>query len=469
MESLAVLILAAGLGKRMKSDLPKVVSSTCDKPMIRHVLETAEALAPSRVVVVTGHKREIVERCIEEGGDRYERKKIRYAFQESQLGTGDAVRAAIPQLENFTGTVLILYGDTPLISHVTLRSFLERHRDSRAALSLITVSVSEENAYGRIVRDPETDAVRRIIEARDCSAEQLRIAEVNSGIYAAEVSFLREAVADLKNDNMQGEYYLTDIVEAAVREGLPVHTFTIGDMREVQGVNDLYDMSLVNRAIMEERIKELLKAGVRILHPETIYIESGVTVGTGTVLGPNVQLLGNTTIGAGCIIEGTAYIKDSAIADAVHLKLGVRIEKATVGRGASVGPFAHLRPDTVLEEEVKVGNFVEVKKSRLRKGAKASHLTYLGDAEVGEEANIGAGTITCNYDGYNKFQTKIGANVFIGSNSALVAPVEIEEGATVGAGSVITKKVEKDALALTRAPMVVKAGWSKRKQAANKK
>ncbi len=466
MESLAVLILAAGLGKRMKSDLPKVVATTCDKPMIHHVLETASSLNPERIVVVTGHKKEVVVDCITKGAktNSYDISKIQYADQLAQLGTGDAVKSALPALESFTGTVLILYGDTPLVSPKTLSDFLKTHASSSSVLSLITVNLSEANAYGRIIRDPNSKTIQSIVEAKDCSPAELSVTEVNSGIYAVESTFLRGAVTDLKNDNAQGEYYLTDIVGAAVSEKLPVATYSIHSMREVQGVNDLYDMSLVNRTIMEERVKALLKSGVYFEMPDTVSIDAEVTIGAGTKIGPNVQIRGKSSIGSGCVIEGTAFIQDSRIADNVHIKLCVRMEKAVVGNDSMVGPFAHLRPDAVLDEDVKVGNFVEVKKSHLKKGAKASHLTYLGDATVGKDANIGAGTITCNYDGYKKSETIIGAGVFIGSNSSLVAPVTIEDGATVGAGSVITKRVEKDSLAITRSPLITKAGWSKKKR-----
>lgn len=459
MSLLTVVILAAGLGKRMKNDLPKVATRTLDGPMILSVISAATALSPEKIVIVTGHKKEIVEDLI----NAYRCKcKVEFAFQDVQKGTGHAVQCALPNIKDAAGDVLILYGDTPLIKPQTLTTFLLSHEQSGATISILTILSDGTTAYGRIVRN-NSGAIVKIQESKDCTPEELAIKEVNSGIYLVKKDFLVRSVSGLQDNNAQKEYYLTDIVEAAVKSNVPLFAHSINDQAEVQGINDFYDLALVNKTIMEERIKELLKAGIRILDPSSVFIDKDVSIGVGTYIGPNVHLKGKTIIGARCIIEGTAYIEDCIIGDDVHLKFSIRMDHSVVKNKASVGPFANIRPETVMEEDVKVGNFVEVKKSILKKGAKVSHLSYIGDSTVGEDVNIGAGTITCNYDGRQKHRTVIEAGVFIGSNTSLVAPVTVHSGATVGAGSVITKDVEANSLTLTRAPLFIKSQWTKKK------
>ena len=471
MESLAIIVLAAGLGKRMRSEDPKVIAETCDGPMIHHVLESASALNPARLVVVTGHKRELVEGVVRRGADLglYSMAPIQFALQNEQRGTGDAARAGLPSLEGFSGTVLILYGDVPLLRTETLTSLLATHNKSASPLTIVTVISERPNAYGRIIRDAKTSTVIRVTETRDCSPDELQIKELNSGIYAVDATLLRDVLGKITNKNAQGEYYLTDIVELAVASGKSVSTHTLNDLDEVQGVNDFADMALVNEAIRRRRNIALLQTGVRMEDPSSVYIDRSVTIEAGARIGPQVQLRGTTIIRRDAIIEGTAIVVNSLISEGAHIKLGVRIEDSTIGANAAVGPFAHIRPGSVLEEDVKIGNFVETKKAHLQRSAKASHLTYLGDCEVGVDANIGAGTITCNYDGYKKSKTIIGDGAFIGSNTSLVAPVSIGKGATVGAGSVITKDVEEDSLTLTRGALTAKTGWSKTKREKVKK
>ena len=465
MEPVAVIILAAGLGKRMGLDLPKVTVSTRERPLIQHVLITAAALNPERIVVVTGHKREQVEDIVAAGAKAklYPEDKISFALQKEQRGTGDAVKAALPNLKGFTGTVLIMYGDAPLIKHRTLAALLERHHAQKATLTMIALKSERDSAYGRIARNARGH-VEKIIEVKDCTIEQRLLAEHNAGFYAIDSAFLTPAIAELKNENKQKEYYLTDIVERAATEGQRVEVVLTYDADEIQGVNTQLDLVAVNRALERYQIEALIARDVFIEDPTSLHIDPNISVEAGAKIGPNVQLRAGTKIGAGVVIEGTAVVINSTIAEKCVLKLGVRIEDSKLAAGAVVGPFANLRPGTVLEEDVKIGNFVETKKAHMHRDSKASHLTYLGDCEVGERANIGAGTITCNYDGVNKNRTSIGADVFIGSDTCLVAPVTVEDGAYVGAGSVITKKVEKDSLALTRAPLVVKPGWAKRKR-----
>jgi bifunctional UDP-N-acetylglucosamine pyrophosphorylase / glucosamine-1-phosphate N-acetyltransferase len=464
MDPIAVLVLAAGLGKRMGQGCPKVIATTRSKSLIEHVLESASKLSPQQRIVVVGHKRELVEDVVLAGSEAGAFPPgVQFAFQSEQLGTGHAVQTALPLLGGFSGTVLILYGDVPLIRHQTLSALIELHAQSRATLSLVCLKGHRDNSYGRIIRDRH-GRVQRIVELKDCSSEQREIDETNPGIYAVDSAFLAPAVGALRRDNAQAEYYLTDIIERAVLEGQTVSSLTVYDAAEMQGVNTPADLYLVNRTIMERKVRELIEAGVVVADAATLYVDDEVQIAPGAKLGPNVTLRGKTSIAAGVTLEGSACLIDTFVDEEALIRFCVRSESAVIGKKATVGPFAHLRPGAILEEEVRVGNFVEVKQSRLKRGAKASHLTYLGDSTVGAHANIGAGTITCNYDGYRKYETVIGEGAFIGSNSALVAPVKVGDGATVGAGSVITKDVEGDSLALTRAPQTGNPGWSKRKR-----
>lgn len=465
MESLAVIILAAGLGKRMGLGRPKVLVEAGGRPLISHVLRTAAELRSGRLIVVSGYGAIELKNCIAAdpllAADLKE--SVRFATQGEQLGTGHAVLCALPQLEGFKGTVLVLCGDVPLVRVDTLRSLVDQHTRENAAVSLVSFSAPLPNSYGRIVRN-ESGMLAEIIEARDCGPQQGSIREFNSGIYAVESSFLAAAVGALSNDNAQKEYYLTDIVRLAAVEGRKTSVMFCTNAGEFQGVNNFCELAMVNSALRENKVRALLEQGVRIEDPQTCYVDPEAEVAAGAELGPNVQILGPSRIGAGVRFEGTAWISNCRIEQGALIRFGVRAENAVIGARASVGPFAHLRPGTVLEEEVRVGNFVETKNSHLHAGAKASHLTYLGDASVGARSNIGAGTITCNYDGSTKNRTTLGAGVFIGSNSCLVAPLTIGEGAYIGAGSVITKDVDKDALALTRPELVVKKDWARRKR-----
>ena len=463
MDQFAVVILAAGLGKRMGLDTPKVLVSTRRMPLLHHVLHTVQELRPARTVVVTGHRRELVHTSVAAAfGDP---SGITFAHQPEQRGTGDAVRCALPELGGFVGTVLILYGDSPLVSASTMRSLLAAHAEGGATVSLLSIEADPSVPYGRILRDPQTGRVLGIREAKDCSPTEHAITEMNSGVYAVDSAFLGPAVSELKNDNVQKEFYLTDIVARAVTEGQIVAAIRAPNPRELFGVNTQAELMMINATLHERQIQALIDSGVIVEDPRTVYLDETVTVAPGARLGPNVQLRGTTSIGGEVTIEGGALLRNCVVGAGATIKFSVVAEDATIGSGASVGPFAHLRAGTVLGEHVKIGNFVETKKAILASGAKASHLTYLGDCTIGAETNIGAGTITCNYDGYKKFQTTIGRGVFIGSNTSLVAPVTVEDGATVGAGSVITKSVERDSLAVTRAPQVSKPGWSKRKRA----
>jgi len=468
MEDIAIIVLAAGKGTRMAAlngaeALPKVLSRTLESTLIEHVLSTATQLGPSRLVIVTGFQAAKVEDCVRNMAKADPKLVPGFARQAEQLGTGDAVRAAEERLKGFVGSVLILSGDVPLVKTETLRALITEHHRSKATITVLTLVSDSPIGSGRMVRSKD-GALEKIVEQRDASAVEQRVTEINTGIYVVDSAFLFPALAQLKNDNSQGEYYLTDIVATAVSEGQTVATLTTFDPGEVQGVNSPSDLALVNSALNTRLVQKLIEGGVVVRDPNSLFVEPGVQVAPGVVIGPQVQLLGNTSIAKGVEIEGGAYITNCQIAEDAKIKFSVRCEDAQIGERASVGPFAHLRPGTVLGSEVKVGNFVEIKKSKLSAGAKVSHLSYIGDATVGEEANIGAGTITCNYDGYSKFETVIERDAFIGSNSSLVAPVTIGAGAVVGAGSVITKDVTKDALAVTRAPQIEIAEWAKRRR-----
>lgn len=463
-EPVAVVILAAGKGKRMKSETPKVLCATEEQPLLGHVLDTVAELAPEKLVVITGHGADAVENFTRSHNiSSSQQSNLSFALQKEQRGTADAVKATADNLKGFVGTVLILYGDVPLVEASTLANLLVRHEESKATVSLITCLVHEDNRYGRIIRDSSGE-IAKIVEAADCTANEDRICEFNTGIYAVDSAFLYPALDKIVAENVQGEFYLTDIIEIAVKEGQRVSTLTVRGDAEVQGVNSPVELARINSCLLSARVSRLIEAGVTITDPSSLYLGPKVTVAAGAVIGPQVQLLGATAIESGVTIEGCAWISDCQVQSGASIKFGVRCEKAIIGSNSMVGPFAHLRPKAVLGSDVKIGNFVEVKNTKLDDGAKASHLTYLGDATVGKDANIGAGTITCNYDGYKKSHTEIGEGVFVGSNSCLVAPVNIGAGASIGAGSVITKNIEPDALAFTRPPLVTKSGWAARKR-----
>lgn len=464
-ESLAIVILAAGKGTRMGGKSAKVLVESFTGPLIHQVLSTALKLTPSRISVVVGFQgdrvQESVESWLKEKGDPC---KVSFCTQKEQKGTGDAVRAALPSLENFTGEVLILCGDAPLIEVGSLQKLLKDHHEKKATVSVLSALLPEPGSYGRIIRDRETGTLTAITEAKDASPLELLNHEINSGVYVVDSAFLPGALSRLETDNAQGEYYLTDIVKRATAEGQTATSVLCGSSEEVLGVNTYADLHLVN-SILQKRIREdFALNGVHFIHPDSVVLHPETKIGSSVTIGPSTVIGKNVVIGNRVIIEGLSHITDTTIDEGAHIKWSCRIDQSTIGENAAVGPFAHIRPGSFLGKEVKVGNFVETKKATLHDGAKASHLTYLGDAEIGKDANIGAGTITCNYDGYSKFKTTIEDGVFIGSNTALVAPVTIKEGATIGAGSTITKDVSADALALTRAEQREIAGWSKKKR-----
>jgi bifunctional UDP-N-acetylglucosamine pyrophosphorylase/glucosamine-1-phosphate N-acetyltransferase len=464
MEKICCIILAAGMGKRMGGDLPKAIVSTREKPLIDHVLDATGALHPEKTIIVAGHKRELLEGHLADSPSA-KGHNIEVAYQAEQLGTGHAVQCALKALGSFQGTVIITYADHPLFTADTLKLFLGFHAFKKATLTLMSFTVPPPNGYGRVIRSHK-GTVLKVTEAKDCNPEEILIQEVNSGVYAVDSAFLAPAVNSLTNSNSQGEYYLTDIVEKASGEGQTVLAFPLASAQEAAGVNSPSDLAVVNEILAQRHLHTLRESGVLLDDPRSCYVDAQVTITPGARIGPNVQLRGRTSIGEGVVIEGTAIIADSTIEKGAVIKLGTKIDDSIIGSGASVGPFAHIRPGSKLGAGAKIGNFVETKNATLGVETKASHLTYLGDCTVGDGTNIGAGTITCNYDGYKKSNTTIGVDVFIGSNSSLVAPVHIGDGALIAAGSVITKDVPADSLALGRAKQENKVEWAKKRREA---
>jgi len=456
MKSLAVTILAAGLGRRMRSRKAKVLHTLLGKPMIRFSVELAKRLNPAKIVVVVGYQAEEV--MAEIGNDR-----INFVIQKEQLGTGHAMMCAEECLEDYSGPILILSADVPLLKEEVAKNLLKIHGEKKSLLTFITTSMDDPKGYGRVLRD-SNGRVIKIVEDGDATSEQRHIREVNAGIYCVEKDFLFHSLKKLRRDNCQEEYYLTDIVKMAIDMGGEVSTYFVEDCCQVMGINDKVELAQAQIILQKQFLEDLMLQGVNIINPNFTYVDLGVSIGMDTVIYPNCYIKGKTSIGECCIIEPNCWIVDSKIGDFSVIKASSVIVESEVRDRAQVGPFAHLRPHSILEEGVKVGNFVEVKKSTLGKGTKAAHLAYIGDSLIGERANIGAGTITCNYDGKRKHQTIIEDGVFVGSDTQLVAPVKIGRGAYIGAGSTITKDVPSEALAIARARQVNLEGWAKRKK-----
>jgi bifunctional UDP-N-acetylglucosamine pyrophosphorylase / glucosamine-1-phosphate N-acetyltransferase len=455
----AIAILAAGKGTRLKSRLPKVLHQIAGRPLLGHVITAASAVAaPADIFCIIGHEAERVRAEIAPLGTQF-------IEQGEQRGTGHALMQCRQALAGYEH-VLVLSGDVPLIRPETIAAVREFHVSRSAAMTILTAEPPDPFGYGRIVRRIEhgipTDHVEAIVEQKQLTAEQLTISEINSGIYGFKVAELFARIDRLSTDNPHGEYYLTDIARILQRDGLPVLALPAAHLSEVLGVNTRRELAQLDALLRERKTRELMDNGVTIYKPETVLIDAAVTVGADTVIEPFVQLLGNTTVGGDCLIRSYSVLNNTRVADRVRINHGTLCEDAVIEQAAIVGPYARLRPGSEIGPEAHVGNFVETKKAKLGRGAKANHLTYLGDSEIGERTNIGAGTITCNYDGVNKHRTVIGADAFIGSDSILVAPVRIGNGAFVAAASCITKDIPDDALGLTRPELQIKEGWAVR-------
>jgi bifunctional UDP-N-acetylglucosamine pyrophosphorylase/glucosamine-1-phosphate N-acetyltransferase len=452
------VVLAAGKGTRMKSGRAKVLHQAAGLPLIDHVFRALAPLEPASIVVVIGHKPEEITSYV---GAQV---GTRFAIQEPQLGTGHALLQAEPFLEEREGSVLLLSGDVPLIRTQTLERLMKWHRDRRAAATVLTAVLDRPDGYGRIVR--MNGAISAIVEHRDASVEQRAIQEINSGIYVFDRPPLFDALRQVGSRNAQGEYYLPDLVGIFRDQGLTVETVTVEDPLEILGVNSRQDLADVSAALRDRKNAELMASGVTIVDPATTWIHPDVVVGPDTILHPGVYLEGNTRIGSACEIHSGVRIIDSTLGDRVVISNFCIVRQSHVENGAQVGPFAQIRPDSRVGEGAHVGNFVELKKTVLGKGSKANHLAYLGDSTIGEKVNIGAGTITCNYDGVHKNPTIIEDGAFIGSDSQLIAPVRIGRNAYVAAGSSITEDVPPDSLAIARGRQVNKLGWKGRKKKA---
>jgi bifunctional UDP-N-acetylglucosamine pyrophosphorylase / glucosamine-1-phosphate N-acetyltransferase len=454
---ISIVILAAGQGKRMRSALPKVLQPLAGQPLLAHVLATAAQLHPAACHVVYGHGGEQVRQALAAA-------PVQWVLQARQLGTGHAVQQALPQVPD-AHTVLVMYGDVPLITVETLRALLEFA--SSRSIGLLTVMLADPTGYGRIVRNARGQ-VRRIVEQKDASPTQLGIREGNSGVLAAPAGLLRRWLAQLKANNSQREFYLTDIIAMAVKDKIAVQPLVAADPVEVLGVNDKTQLAALEAHYRARRARELLAAGATLIDPARIDVRGEVQVGSDVVLDVNVVLNGPVTLGDNVVVGPNCVLSNVRVAAGTVVKPNCVLESADIGRGCEIGPFARVRPGTELADGVHLGNFVEIKKSRIARGSKINHLSYVGDAELGSEVNVGAGTITCNYDGADKWLTTIGDHAFIGSGVMLVAPVTVGAGATIGAGSTITRDAPAGQLTVERSLQTSFEGWQRPQKPAKK-
>ncbi len=459
-----IVILAAGLGTRMKSQLPKVLHKIFEKPIIDYVIEFAESIiinyespitnpnSPTIHVVLNPSLKEVIEHVSKKG--------VNIVFQEEPKGTAHALLSALPYLKS--EKVLILNGDTPLIKKETVSKLIENFDKNSLDLAILSFYPKREHSYGRILRDSE-GKVQRIVEITDLKEEEISVNESNSGVY-----LMRKEIAalskEVRENPRKGEFYLTDIVEIAIKEGKKVEAYPLADEDELLGINTREELAMAVRYLRDRIVRDLMKNGVTFYDPQSVWISPSSSIGQDTIVYPNVFLEGETCIGKKCVIYQGVRLKNCVVEDEVEIKDHTVIENSVIKSGAKIGPFAHIRPETIIGRQCRIGNFVEVKKSEIGDGTKAAHLSYLGDAVIGKNVNIGAGTITCNYDGKKKHKTIIEDNVFIGSDTQLVAPVTLRKGAYIGAGSTITKEVPEDSLAISRTPQKNIEGWAKKKR-----
>ncbi len=468
-DQIAIAILGAGLGTRLKSKLAKVLHSVAGRTLIEHAVRTAREVSEGNIIVIVGHQAEAVTGALK----GLPQQGLHFVRQEQQLGTGHALQCARRELETAGPHLLVFYGDTPLITSETLRRFINFHLGSGAAASVMTAEMEDPTGYGRILRAPE-GSVASIVEQKSATPDQRRIREINTGIYCFETPHLLTELDRIPCDPISGEYYLTDVIglltQGGKRGGKKVLPYRMADASEIIGINNRVELAEVDALLRGRKARALMLAGVTIQRPETVMIDMGVEVGPDTVIQPGVTLAGETRVGENCRIGSFSVITDSELEDNVTVKQSCVIGESKIASGASVGPFAHLRPGSDIGPGAKIGNFVEVKKTRVGRGTKASHLTYLGDAVIGDNVNVGAGTVIVNYDGEKKHTTVIEDNAFVGSGARLIAPVRIGENAFIAAGSTITDEVPPDSLSIARARQTNKPGWvTERKRKAGKK
>jgi bifunctional UDP-N-acetylglucosamine pyrophosphorylase / glucosamine-1-phosphate N-acetyltransferase len=456
--SVTIAIMAAGKGTRLKSKHPKVLHEVGGKPLLAHVISAASrVVAPEHVYVIIGHEADRVREAVRATG-------VHFVRQEPQRGTGHAIMCAAPSLSAYDH-VVVLSGDAPFIKSETISRLLEFHLRKKAGMTILSAQLDDPTGYGRVIRKRKSDEVQAIVEEKSCTPAQRKIQEINSGFYAFSVKALFGNIERLTTANPHGEYYLTDMAAVLRKAKQRVVVVPTANAWEILGSNTRAELVELDRSMRREKALSLMASGVTIFYPETCVIDAGVEVGADTVIEPFVQLLGRTKIGADCHIRSYSVVQNSDIGDGVLIRQGCVLDNARVAHGALLGPYSHLRPGSDIGEGAHVGNFVETKKARLGRGSKANHLTYLGDAEIGAGVNIGAGTITCNYDGVHKHTTVIEDGVFVGSDSTLVAPVKLGKGSYVAAASCITDNVPEDALALGRSRQIVKENWAKQKRA----
>ena len=451
------IILAAGEGKRMKSNIAKPLQQAAGKALVEWVLDTAEETGSDENIVVIGHKAEDVKAYL---GDR-----AKYDYQYEQLGTGHAVMQGIESIKDVDGTVMVLYGDSPLIEAETLKRVREDHSKKMRAATVITAIADEPYGYGRIVR--ENGEIVRIVEQKDASEDEQKITEVNSGMYFFDIQKLKESLSKITNDNSQGEYYITDVIEIMLSEGEKVGAY-VTDLEQTMGVNDKLQLSQVGKILNRRKVEALMLAGVTIIDPDKVQVTTNVKVGRDTVLYPGTVLEGDTVIGENCVIGSNTSLNNCKVGNNTKILETVGID-SEIGSDTNVGPFAYLRPGTKVGSEVKIGDFVEVKNSTIDDGTKVAHLTYIGDADVGKRVNFGCGTVVVNYDGVNKHRTIIEDDCFIGCNTNLVSPVVVRHGAYTAAGSTITDEVPPESLAIARSKQVVKEQWTAKRKDSKKK
>ena len=448
-----VMILAAGLGTRMKSRRAKVLHELAGRPLVAHVLSAATDLEPEAIYVVVGHQAEEVERAARDESARLAARgrgpkpDLHFVVQSEQRGTGHAVMAARDLLRNRNGSIIIIAGDVPMMKSETLARLAETHASERNSATVLSVRLADPTGYGRVIRDGDGRFLR-VVEQRDASPDELAITEVNVSIYCFDTADLVSALEDLKTDNAQGEYYLTDVPQVLVDRGKRVGVICHDRAGEASGINTRVELAALERALREEKLNELMLAGVTLIDPATTYIHQQVEIGQDTIIHPQVIIEGASRIGAGCTIQSWTRLKNVEVGDGVTIRNSSVIEDSRIKDGATVGPFSRLRMSAEIGEKAAIGNFVEVKKSKVGRGTKASHLTYLGDATLGDRVNIGAGTVTCNYDGERKHETFIEDDVKIGSDTMLVAPVRVGRGSVTGAGAVVTDDIPPDSLAV---------------------